>query len=167
VCPTKAFSTYWKLRQHAVPLGPIPWLDTTCSSHLSTLLGPLAPQYSQSGFITHPEVLALRLTSHTGVQPGSRRGLGHSQNHGGQLSIADATPVLAWAMLADTAAAAASNVARSIQASYDALEWLRQHRTTFPLMASSGGSMSSEGASSGKLVHRTPAGSPNEVVAEP
>lgn len=144
-----------------MPLGPIPWLDTACSSHLSTLLGTLATQYNQAGFPSHPEVMSMGFNSHTGIQPGPRQGLGHSQTH---LSIADATPVLAWAVSADvTATGAASDVARAIQASYEALEWLRQHRSTFPLMASSGGS---EAASSDEPVHSTTTGSQSEGAAD-
>lgn len=139
-CPAAAFQTYQRLRQQAVPIGPIAALDTACKTLLTYWLGPLAARYTSARLRGHPQLLGIATQLQKNVQQPVIAGYGYVPTQ-----PPDSTPVLAWQVPAASAAAAAargdgmaaSPVMASIQAGYDALEWVKQRDWMFPLLSTS------------------------------
>lgn len=150
-CAASTFRRYWVLRQQAVPIGPIPALDAACSTTLPSLLGSLAAQYHAAQLTKHPELLAVGVQQAASAS-GSRSHPGAHPEHYGYHPTAppDPTPVLAWSL---QGGADMSRVALVLQASYDALVWVKEHAARFPVLAAGTGSHGSNSASS-----RAPAG---------
>jgi hypothetical protein len=138
VCPTAAFELYWQLRQHGVPVGANATLDAACLPHLLQQLGPQADAYKAAGLLQHPTLLGAAAPQLDAGLPGSSR-LQPATAAASVLSSAaqGTTPVPVWMLPADLARPpVATQVTRVLAASRDALAWLRQHVTEFPLLAS-------------------------------
>lgn len=131
-CPHETFKQYWALRQQAVPLGPIPTLDTACTYTLHSLLGPLSAQYRATQLVTHPELLAVGLMQ-AAAPSSSRTGSQHYGYH--PTEPPNPSPVVAWAVSAGGTDIAGFRVAEVMQSSLDALDWLKGHAVRFPLLA--------------------------------
>jgi hypothetical protein len=139
-CPAAAFQTYQRLRQQAVPIGPIEALDSACRSLLTYWLGPLAARYTSARLRGHPQLLGIGSQRQKNVQQPAVEGFGYVPT-----LPPDPSPVPAWKVPAAAAAAAAarsdgmaaSPVAAAIQAGYDALGWVKQNSWMFPLLSTS------------------------------
>lgn len=139
-CPAAAFQTYHRLRQQAVPIGPISALDTACNTLLTYWLGSLASRYTSARLRGHPQLLGIGAQLKKNAAQPEIAGYGYVPTQ-----QPDSTPVLAWQVPAASAAEAgrgvdgmaASPVMVSIQAGYDALEWVKQRNWMFPLLSTS------------------------------
>lgn len=139
-CPAAAFYTYQRLRQQAVPIGPIAALDAACKTLLTYWLGPLAARYTSARLRGHPQLLGIATQQQKNAQQRVIDGYGYIPTQ-----PPDSTPVPAWRLSAASAAAAAgrgdgmtaSPVMASIQAGYDALDWVKQRSWMFPLLSTS------------------------------
>eukprot|EP00878_Enallax_costatus_P008903 GHUV01009307.1.p1 GENE.GHUV01009307.1~~GHUV01009307.1.p1 ORF type:complete len:671 (+),score=115.05 GHUV01009307.1:370-2382(+) len=129
-CPSATFVTYWRLREHAVPIGSCPQLQTRCQPFLNHLLGSSAEPYAAAGLLHNPELLALGQTDFDQ--------LAYTQSNPNPLvpaaEVPDSNPVLAWEA-EYMRPAVASDVSRVLRASYEAFQWVQGQAQQFPILA--------------------------------
>lgn len=128
-CPTATFTTYWRLREHAVPVGSDPKLQTACQPFLDHLLGTSAEEYKSAGLSHNPELLELGQTKFDQVA------LTRSNPNPlvPEVEVPDSTAVLAWQ--ADyKRPAVKTDVSRVLRASYEAFVWIDGHAEKFPVL---------------------------------
>lgn len=140
-CPVAVFKAYLSLRQQAVPLGPLPALDEACKAQLTYMLGPLASRYTSARLRAHPELLAIGWMAMNGTQHKVIQQYGYGYT---PTEPPDPSPTVAWKLPTGGAGGGGavgngSAVAQVVQASYEALDWVKQHARQFPLLAKASG----------------------------
>eukprot|EP00879_Flechtneria_rotunda_P004692 GHRR01004956.1.p1 GENE.GHRR01004956.1~~GHRR01004956.1.p1 ORF type:complete len:273 (+),score=72.34 GHRR01004956.1:114-932(+) len=152
-CPAPTFTTYWRLREYAVPVGASSQLDAACAPLLNRLLGHAAEAYATANVLNHPEALF------TGL---SMDQLDHVQMRSSDVNnpligteeVPDSSPVVAWGLgfavagsgsglageyaISATGAGIVTAISKVLDSSHAAHDWLKQHAVGFPVLGTGG-----------------------------
>jgi hypothetical protein len=129
-CSAATFATYWRLREHAVPVGSNSTFDAACARLLDTLLSTNAAAYKAAYLFQHPQLLELGSSEFDRV---ITRNLSANSFFLPE-ELPDATPALAW--VPDyLQPAVPSPLSRVLAASYEAMDWLQLHAVKLPMFA--------------------------------